>query len=268
MAQGFNYGQLLNKACLAMIADVLSQVARDGLPGKHHFYITFDTTHPGVDMAASLRDRYPETMMIVIQEWYADLVVLKDRFTITLNFGNVPEPIVIPFDAITIFADPSVSWGCASTPSRRARTTRPTTAGRRRPRTRSSRTARPRASRRARWSASTSSARAEAPSGMRALRLTPEMVARCFRSVPEPETPPEGFTALDEDAIVARAAELLASAGPNGAGTGPIWIFAYGSLIWKPVFAPVEARRARAWGWRRAFCIEMTSWRGRPRRRA
>ena len=111
MAQGFNYGQLLNKACLAMIADVLSQVAQDGLPGKHHFYITFDTTHPGVDMAASLRDRYPETMMIVIQEWYADLVVLKDRFTITLNFGNVPEPIVIPFDAITIFADPSVSWG-------------------------------------------------------------------------------------------------------------------------------------------------------------
>jgi hypothetical protein len=111
MAQGFNYGQLLNKACLAMIADVLSQVARDGLPGNHHFYITFDTTHPGVDMAASLRDRYPETMMIVIQEWYADLVVLKDRFTITLNFGNVPEPIVIPFDAITIFADPSVSWG-------------------------------------------------------------------------------------------------------------------------------------------------------------
>jgi cation transport protein ChaC len=104
---------------------------------------------------------------------------------------------------------------------------------------------------------------------MRALRLTPEMVARCFRSVPEPETPPEGFTALDEEAIVARAAELLASAGPNGAGpdgtgTGPIWIFAYGSLIWKPVFAPAEARRARAWGWRRAFCIEMTSWRATP----
>jgi hypothetical protein len=111
MAQGFNYGQLLNKACLAMIADVLSQVAQDGLPGKHHFYITFDTTHPGVDMAQSLRERYPKTMMIVIQEWYADLVVLKDRFTITLNFGNVPEAIVIPFDAITIFADPSVSWG-------------------------------------------------------------------------------------------------------------------------------------------------------------
>lgn len=111
MAQGFNYGQLLNKAFLAMIADVLSQVAKDGLPGKHHFYITFDTTHPGVDMAPSLRERYPETMMIVIQEWYADLVVLKDRFSITLNFGNVPEPIVIPFDAITIFADPSVSWG-------------------------------------------------------------------------------------------------------------------------------------------------------------
>jgi len=111
MAQGFNYGQLLNKAFLAMIADVLSQVAKDGLPGKHHFYITFDTTHPGVDMAPSLRERYPETMMIVIQEWYADLVVLKDRFSITLNFGDNPERLYIPFDAIRTFVDPSVEFG-------------------------------------------------------------------------------------------------------------------------------------------------------------
>ena len=97
---------------------------------------------------------------------------------------------------------------------------------------------------------------------MRTLRLTPELVARCFRQVAEPETPPEGYTALDEDAIVARGAELLAEA--REAGTDPIWIFAYGSLIWKPVFAPVEARRARAWGWRRAFSIELNSWRATP----
>jgi cation transport protein ChaC len=97
---------------------------------------------------------------------------------------------------------------------------------------------------------------------MRTLRLTPELVARCFRQVAEPETPPEGYTALDEDAIVARGAELLAEA--HAAGTDPIWIFAYGSLIWKPVFAPAEARRARAWGWRRAFSIELNSWRATP----
>lgn len=111
MAKEINYGQLTHKAFRGLIADVLSQVAREGLPGKHHFFIAFDTTHPGVDMAASLRDRYPGNMTIVIQEWFTDLEVMEDRFTITLNFGNVPEPIVIPFDAITTFADPSVEFG-------------------------------------------------------------------------------------------------------------------------------------------------------------
>lgn len=94
---------------------------------------------------------------------------------------------------------------------------------------------------------------------MRAMRLTPDLVARCFRPVPEPDEPPEGWTPLDEDALAARAAELDAEAGP-----GPLWIFAYGSLIWKPVFAPMETRRAVAAGWRRSFCIELTSWRGTP----
>lgn len=94
---------------------------------------------------------------------------------------------------------------------------------------------------------------------MQAPRLTPELVARCFRPVPEPEAPAEGFTRLDEAAIAARAAELSAEAG-----AGPIWLFAYGSLIWKPVFAPVETRRALAHGWRRSFCIELTTWRATP----
>ena len=81
MAKGINYGQLMHKAFRQVMAEVLTQVARDGLPGKHHFFITFDTTHPGVDMAANLRARYPKEMTIVLQDWFADLAVMKDRFT-------------------------------------------------------------------------------------------------------------------------------------------------------------------------------------------
>ena len=111
MAKGINYGQLMHKALRLLMAEVLSQVARDGLPGKHHFFITFDTTHPGVDMNPTLRERYPKEMTIVMQDWFTDLAVMKDRFTVTLNFGGVPEPIVVPFEAIKTFVDPSVEFG-------------------------------------------------------------------------------------------------------------------------------------------------------------
>jgi hypothetical protein len=111
MSKGIKYGQLMHKALRQFLADVLSQVARDGLPGKHHFFITFDTTHPGVDMNTTLKARYPKEMTIVLQDWFADLAVMKDRFSVTLNFGNVPEPIVVPFEAIKTFVDPSVEFG-------------------------------------------------------------------------------------------------------------------------------------------------------------
>ena len=111
MAKSINYRQLFHKAFRQVMVDVLAQVARDGLPGKHHFFITFDTAHPGVDMGSGLRARYPDEMTIVLQEWFADLAVMKDRFSVTLNFGNVPEPIVVPFDAIKTFVDPSVEIG-------------------------------------------------------------------------------------------------------------------------------------------------------------
>ena len=111
MAKSINYGQLMHKHLRHVMAEVLSQVARDGLPGKHHFFITFDTTHPGVDMSASLKARYPREMTIVLQEWFEDLAVMKDRFSVTLNFGGVPEPMVVPFDAIKTFVDPSVEFG-------------------------------------------------------------------------------------------------------------------------------------------------------------
>jgi hypothetical protein len=111
MAKGINYGLLVRKVWLGVLAEVLMQVARDGLPGKHHFFITFDTTHPGVDMADTLKARYPKEMTIVMQDWFADLAVMKDRFSVTLNFGNVPEPIVIPFEAVKTFVDPSADFG-------------------------------------------------------------------------------------------------------------------------------------------------------------
>lgn len=111
MARGINYGKLMHKTLRHLMAEVLTQVARDGLPGLHHFFITFDTQHPGVDMTDSLMQRYPTEMTIVLQDWFTDLAVMPDRFTVTLNFGNVPEPIVVPFEAIKTFVDPSVEFG-------------------------------------------------------------------------------------------------------------------------------------------------------------
>lgn len=105
------YGRLMHEAVCGVIRDVLERVARDGLPGEHHFFITFDTRHEGVELADWLHERYPEEMMIVIQNWYDDLSVDRDGFAITLNFGDAPERLRIPFDAIATFVDPSVEFG-------------------------------------------------------------------------------------------------------------------------------------------------------------
>lgn len=111
MTSSINYGRMMQSAMQGVLRDVLSRVAEEGLPGQHHFFITFDTTHPGVDMADWLKDRYPEEITIVMQEWFENLAIMPDRFTITLNFGNNPEPMVVPFDAIKTFVDPSVEFG-------------------------------------------------------------------------------------------------------------------------------------------------------------
>jgi uncharacterized protein len=111
MTESINYGNRMHKAMRGLMADLLRDISVTGLPGEHHFFITFDTTHPGVDIADWLRDRYPQDMTVVIQHWFEDLVVLDDRFSITLNFGDQPEPLVIPFDAIQTFVDPSVEFG-------------------------------------------------------------------------------------------------------------------------------------------------------------
>ena len=105
------YGRLMHHAMRGLIQTVLSDVAHNGLPGDHHFFITFDTRHDGVELAPWLQDRYPEEMTIVIQHWYDALEVDDDGFSITLNFGDSPEPLRIPFDAILTFVDPSVEFG-------------------------------------------------------------------------------------------------------------------------------------------------------------
>ena len=106
-----NYGQLMQKAMRTMMADVLAQVAEHGLPGEHHFYISFETNHPGVDIPDWLRDTYPDEMTIVLQEWFADLAVTSDRFSVTLNFSDQAQTLVIPLEAVRTFVDPSVKFG-------------------------------------------------------------------------------------------------------------------------------------------------------------
>ncbi|MCU0902788.1 MAG: ClpXP protease specificity-enhancing factor SspB [Tabrizicola sp.] len=111
MARGIDYGNLMHRAMRGLIQSVLTDVADHGLPGAHHFFITFDTTHPEVQMADWLKERYPTEMTIVIQHWFENLIVTDEGFSITLNFGNNPEPMVIPFDALRTFVDPSVEFG-------------------------------------------------------------------------------------------------------------------------------------------------------------
>jgi hypothetical protein len=111
MAQKIDYGNLMHRAMRGLIIEVLSAVADEGLPGNHHFFITFDTRHPQARLADWLRDRYPDDMTIVMQHWFTDLKVDPDGFAITLNFGDQPEPLYIPFDAIRTFVDPSVEFG-------------------------------------------------------------------------------------------------------------------------------------------------------------
>lgn len=111
MARSIDYGNLMHRAMRGLIQSVLTDVAEHGLPGAHHFFITFDTTHPDVQIADWLKERYPTEMTVVIQHWFENLKVTDAGFSITLNFGNNPEPMVIPFDALRTFVDPSVEFG-------------------------------------------------------------------------------------------------------------------------------------------------------------
>lgn len=106
-----DYGRMMHRAMRSLIREVLTEVAEGGLPGQHHFFITFDTRAEGVEIADWLRERYPEEMTVVMQHWFDDLVVTEDGFAITLNFGDAPERLTVPYDAIQTFVDPSVEFG-------------------------------------------------------------------------------------------------------------------------------------------------------------
>ncbi len=111
MARSIDYGTLMHRALRGLIQNVLADVAQNGLPGAHHFFITFDTTHPDVELADWLRERYPTDMTVVLQHWFENLIVTEDGFSVTLSFGDNPESIKIPFDALRTFVDPSVEFG-------------------------------------------------------------------------------------------------------------------------------------------------------------
>lgn len=111
MTRSIDYGNLMHRAMRGLIHEVLTDVAAHGLPGQHHFFITFDTMHPDVEIADWLSDRYPGEMTVVMQHWFADLTVTDEGFSVTLNFGDNPEPLYIPYDAIKTFVDPSVEFG-------------------------------------------------------------------------------------------------------------------------------------------------------------
>jgi uncharacterized protein len=105
------YDLLAQEALRGVVRTVLTDVAKKGLPGEHHFKITFSTTAPGVQLSERMSERYPQEMTIVLQYQFWDLTVTEESFEVGLSFGGVPERIVIPFDAITAFFDPSAQFG-------------------------------------------------------------------------------------------------------------------------------------------------------------
>lgn len=106
-----NYGDMMQRALRGVMADALSQVQKDGLPGEHHFYITYSTTHPAASIPEWLFEKYPDKITIVIQHEFEDLEVSPEGFAITMSFSNKPALLYVPFDAVLTFVDPSVEFG-------------------------------------------------------------------------------------------------------------------------------------------------------------
>jgi hypothetical protein len=105
------YDVLARDALRGVLRRVLTDAAEHGLPGDHHFFITFVSTADGVKLSPRLLVQYPEEMTVILQHQFWDLVVTEDRFEVGLSFGGIPERLVIPFSAIKSFFDPSVQFG-------------------------------------------------------------------------------------------------------------------------------------------------------------
>ena len=106
-----DYDTLMQDAMRGVVRTVLTQAAKAGLPGEHHFYVSFDTGASGVMLSKRLKDKYPREMTIVLQHRFWDLSVGDDGFEVKLTFDGIPERLVVPFSAIRVFFDPSVRYG-------------------------------------------------------------------------------------------------------------------------------------------------------------
>src|SRR3954464_1466019 len=111
------YDLLARDALRGVLRRILTDAAEHGLPGDHHFFITFQSTAEGVKLSPRLLAQYPEEMTVILQHQFWDLVVTDDRFEVGLSFGGIPERLVVPFDAIKSFFDPSVQFGLQFDPS-------------------------------------------------------------------------------------------------------------------------------------------------------
>ena len=105
------YDVLAQAALRGVVRTVLADVAKNGLPGEHHFKITFNTISPGVRLSDRMRAQYPQDMTIVLQHQFWDLIVTEQAFEVGLSFGGIPERVAVPFEAVTAFYDPAVQFG-------------------------------------------------------------------------------------------------------------------------------------------------------------
>ena len=105
------YDLLVQRALRSVVRSVLTDTMENGLPGNHHFFITFRTDYPGVGIADHIRAKHPEEITIALQHQFWDMKVTDDIFEVGLSFGGMPEKLIIPFDALTGFWDPSVDFG-------------------------------------------------------------------------------------------------------------------------------------------------------------
>ncbi|GHU11052.1 hypothetical protein FACS189449_01720 [Alphaproteobacteria bacterium] len=113
----FRYDELVQKALIAVVREVLEDVSANGLAGDHHFYVRFRTDHPKAKVPNYLKERHPEEVMIIIQHQFWNLKVFRDYFSVDLSFGGIQETLIIPFSALTAFVDPSVKFALQFTPS-------------------------------------------------------------------------------------------------------------------------------------------------------
>ena len=105
------YDQLAQNALRGVVREALRKIQRTGLPGEHHFYIAFNTRYPGVIISPRIAERYPREMTVVLQHQFWNLTITEDRFEVELSFDNIPEKLVIPFNSVKGFLDPSVQFG-------------------------------------------------------------------------------------------------------------------------------------------------------------